>query len=178
MSESAALLRGIRVWLAVFVVCLVLSGATAFPLVTELHWADGLLTSALSPVSDRLPGLADWIHRVRVGLDQVDAHQPFVLYGTDWLAFAHLVIAVAFYGPYRDPVRNIWVVEFGMIACAGIIPLALVCGPVRGIPFWWSVIDMSFGVLGVIPLHVVRRRIKRLEALSGAVGTATAAVPA
>ncbi len=54
-----------------------------------------------------------------------------------------------------------------MIACAGIIPLALICGPVRGIPFWWSVIDMSFGVIGVIPLLVVHRMIKRLEALEG-----------
>lgn len=55
---------------------------------------------------------------------------------------------------------------FGMIACAGIIPLALICGPIRGIPFWWSVIDMSFGVFGVIPLIVVRRMIKRLEAVT------------
>ena len=53
-----------------------------------------------------------------------------------------------------------------MIACAGIVPLALICGPIRGIPFWWSVIDMSFGVFGVIPLYVVRKRIKRLEALT------------
>jgi hypothetical protein len=35
------------------------------------------------------------------------------------------------------------------------------------------VIDMAFGVFGVIPLYVVRQRIKRLEAL-----TAPAAVPA
>jgi hypothetical protein len=106
-------------------------------------------------------------HRVRQGLDDADATHPFVLYGTDWLAFAHLVIAVAFYGPYRDPVRNIWVVEFAMIACAGIIPLALICGPIRGIPFWWSVIDMCFGVFGVVPLYVVRKKIKRLERLTG-----------
>ncbi|MFJ3866770.1 hypothetical protein [Streptomyces nigra] len=166
MSDRAALLKGIRVWLALFVVCLVLSGATAFPLVHELRWTEDLLR-ALS-VQESLPGLTDWIARVRQGLDTADAEYPFLLYGTDWLAFAHLVIAVAFYGPYRDPVRNIWVVEFGMIACAGIIPLALICGPVRGIPLWWSVIDMAFGVVGVIPLYVVRRRIKRLEALTGA----------
>lgn len=104
--------------------------------------------------------------------------QPFMLYGTDWLAFAHLVIAVAFYGPYRDPVRNIWVVEFGMIACAGIIPLALICGPIRGIPFWWSVIDMSFGVFGVIPLLIVRRMIKRLEVLERAAAPAPLPVAA
>ncbi|MEU8591948.1 hypothetical protein AB0C59_33990 [Streptomyces sp. NPDC048664] len=166
MSDRAALLKGIRVWLALFVVCLVLSGATAFPLVHELHWAEEVLRSLSVPTY--LPGLMDWIVRVRQGLDAADAEHPFVLYGTDWLAFAHLVIAVAFVGPYRDPVRNIWVIEFGMIACAGIIPLALICGPVRGIPFWWTLIDMSFGVFGVIPLAVVRRKIKRLEALTSA----------
>lgn len=164
MSDRAAQLKGIRVWLVCFVVCLVLSGATAFPLVHELRWTEDLLRWLSVP--DHLPGLTDWISRVRQGVDTADAEYPFLLYGTDWLAFAHLVIAVAFYGPYRDPVRNIWVVEFGMIACAGIIPLALICGPIRGIPFWWSVIDMSFGVFGVVPLYVVRKKIKRLEALS------------
>ncbi|MGW1463912.1 hypothetical protein ACWCPT_06100 [Streptomyces sp. NPDC002308] len=163
MSERA-LLRRIRVWLVFFIVCLALSGLTAFPLVHELRWTEELLASSASPVPEHLPALMEWITRVRTGLDEADAQYPFVLYGTDWLAFAHLVIAVAFYGPYRDPVRNIWVVEFGMIACAGILPLALICGPLRGIPFWVTVIDMSFGVFGVVPLLVVRRLIKRLEA--------------
>ncbi|WP_030798056.1 hypothetical protein [Streptomyces sp. NRRL S-337] len=170
MSERRALLRRIRVWLVIFIICLVLSGLTAFPLVTELHLVHGALTSWASSVGETLPGLADWIERVRDGLDATDAKYPFVLYGTDWLAFAHLVIAVAFYGPYRDPVRNIWVIEFGMIACAGIVPLALICGPVRGIPFWWSVLDMSFGVFGVLPLLLVRRLIKRLERFDRAPG--------
>lgn len=166
MSEREALLRGIRVWLAVFVVCLVLSGATAFPLVTEMRWLEGVLASSASPVPEHAPGLMEWVARVREGLDATEAEYPFVLYGTDWLAFAHLVIAVAFYGPYRDPVRNIWVVEFGMIACAAIVPLALICGPIRQIPLWWSVVDMSFGVFGVVPLLLVHRRIKRLQALT------------
>ncbi|MER5933368.1 hypothetical protein [Streptomyces sp. NPDC002054] len=152
MSESSALLRRIRAWLVLFLVCLVLSGITAFPLVTELHLLNSLVDN-------------DWVRRVTEGLDRADADYPFLLYGTDWLAFAHLVIAVFFYGVYRDPVRNIWIVEAGMIACAGVIPLALICGPIRGIPFWWSVIDMSFGVFGVVPLLVLRRMIKRLEAL-------------
>ncbi|ARF75589.1 hypothetical protein ACPEIF_23025 [Streptomyces sp. NPDC012600] len=170
MSERHALTRGIRRWLVFFIVCLVLSGITAFPLVTELRWGEELLRS--TPVPEHLPGLMEWITRVREGLDTIDRDQPFMLYGTDWLAFAHLVIAVAFYGPYRDPVRNIWVIEFGMIACAGIIPLALICGPIRGIPFWWSVIDMAFGVFGVIPLLIVRRMIKRLEVLEQAAASA------
>ncbi|WP_189537887.1 hypothetical protein [Streptomyces roseolilacinus] len=172
MTEPSALLRRIRVWLAFFVVCLVLSGVTAFPLVTEMRLAHEALTGWASPVADALPGLLEWIERVRAGLDTADSRYPFLLYGTDWLAFAHLVIAVAFLGPYRDPVRNVWVVDFGVIACAGIVPLALICGPIRGIPFWWSLIDMSFGLFGVIPLLVVRRHIKRLEALTAPVATA------
>ncbi|GAB7052890.1 hypothetical protein JCM9534A_80160 [Catenuloplanes indicus JCM 9534] len=54
-------------------------------------------------------------------------------------------------------------VEFGMIACAGILPLAAICGPIRDIPWGWTLIDISFGALGIIPLLIVRRLIHRLE---------------
>ncbi|MGW6245856.1 hypothetical protein [Streptomyces roseolus] len=181
MSDSngpRALLARIRAWLILFVVCLVLSGATAFPLVTELRWLDSSLTGWAAPVADALPGLAEWIRRVAGGLETAAAETPYLLYGTDWLAFAHLVIAVAFYGPYRDPVRNVWVVEFGMIACVGIVPLALICGPIRDIPFWWSVIDMSFGAFGILPLLHVRRLVKRLEAAQAVTPTAVRTSPA
>ncbi len=141
MDEPRALRRRIRGWLSVFIVCLVLSGLTAFPLVTEVRWLEELLGSAGSPVPEQMPGLMEWLGRTREGLAATDAKHPFVLYGTDWPAFAHLVIAVAFYGPFRDPVRNIWVIEFGVIACAGIIPLALTCGQIREIPSTgnWSI---------------------------------------
>ena len=66
-----------------------------------------------------LPGLLAWLNRVHEGLAVNNRAYPFLAYGTDWLAFAHLVIAVAFIGPWRDPVRNRWVIEFGLIACAG-----------------------------------------------------------
>ena len=46
-----------------------------------------------------------------------------------------------------------------MIACLAVIPLALICGPLRGIPWFWQPIDCSFGVLGIIPLWFVRRMI-------------------
>ncbi len=85
-----------------------------------------------------------------------------------WLIFfivSLLVIAIAFVGPLRDPVRNIWVVEFGLIACVLILPLALVCGPWRGIPFFWQVIDCSFGVFGSVPLLLVRRDILKLATM-------------
>lgn len=150
-------MKAIRAWLLIFVVGLVLSGVTAFPLVGEVRLLSEVLQSVPAP-----DGLVAWVDRVRDGLVVTDANYPFIAYGTDWLAFAHLMIAMAFWGPWRDPVRNIWVVEWGMICCVAIIPLALIAGPIREIPFWWTVIDMSFGVIGIIPLIVVRRLVKRL----------------
>jgi hypothetical protein len=150
-------MRVIRAWLLVFIVGLVFSGATAFPLVAEVRLLSWALHMVWAP-----EGLVAWIDRVREGLVVTGANYPFLAYGTDWLAFAHLVIAMAFWGPWRDPVRNIWVIEWGMMCCVAVIPLALIAGPIRHIPFWWTVIDMSFGVVGVIPLIVVRRLIKRL----------------
>jgi hypothetical protein len=91
---------------------------------------------------------------------------PFIAYGTDWLAFAHIVIAIAFIGPWRDPVRNVWVLEFGIIACVLVIPLAMVCGPLRGIPWFWRLIDSSFGVIGAVPLVIARRLVTTLEKAS------------
>jgi hypothetical protein len=91
------------------------------------------------------------------------AQYPFLQYGTDWLAFAHLAIAVAFIGPWRDPVRNRWVITFGLIACAGVVPLALIAGAVRGIPMAWRLVDCSFGVFGCVPLLMARRHVQWME---------------
>jgi hypothetical protein len=40
----------------------------------------------------------------------------------------------------------------GLIACAGAIAVALISGPIRGIPFFWTLIDCSFGIVGAVPL--------------------------
>jgi hypothetical protein len=157
-------LRAIRIWVVIFIVCLVLSGLTAFPLEAELRFGSTVLHA--TPVADWMPQLTAWIDRVLAGLIATNDNYPFLAYGTDWLAFAHLVIAVAFVGVLRDPVRNVWIIVWGMIACVGIIPLAVIAGPVRGIPWGWTLIDCSFGVIGIIPLIVVYRLIRRLESES------------
>jgi len=86
-----------------------------------------------------------------------------LFYGYDWLAFAHIVIAILFYGVIKDPVRNIWVIQFGMIACVLMIPFAFVMGSIRGIPVWWRLVDCSFGVFGIIPLWFVNSKINELQ---------------
>ena len=144
-------LRRIRFWLALFIAGLVLSGITAFPLQPELGWLVSLLHARPLHSIAVSTGLLPWIERVCTALTATNASYPFLAYGTDWLAFAHLVIAAAFIGPYVDPVRNKWVITFGLMACAGVIPLALIAGSVRGIPLPWRLIDCSFGILGVFP---------------------------
>ncbi|WP_263382589.1 hypothetical protein [Granulicella arctica] len=142
---------------------LLISGVTAFPLQTELRVLRSVLEAApVRPIAEAV-GLLPWIARVHDALSETNAHFPFLAYGTDWLAFAHLVLAALFIGPYRDPVRNKWVVTFGVIACAGVIPLALIAGHVRGIPLPWRLIDCSFGVFGVIPLLRCKQLISSLE---------------
>jgi hypothetical protein len=162
MAQPDHLCR-IRFWLAVFIAGLALSGITAFPLQTELGWLVSLLHAGwLKPIAEST-GLLPWIERVNHALSVTDAHYPFLAYGTDWLAFAHLVIAVAFIGPFVDPVRNEWIIIFGLIACGGVIPLALIAGHIRGIPIAWRLIDCSFGVFGAIPLLLCKRHIVELE---------------
>jgi hypothetical protein len=156
-------LREIRLWLGVFIIGLVLSGVTAFPLETELHWFLSILNSnALRPMAE-YSHLRPWITRVSNALSATNQQYPFLAYGTDWLAFGHLVIAAAFIGPYRDPVRNKWIITFGLIACAGVIPLALIAGHVRGVPIPWRIIDCSFGAFGAIPLLRCRQLISAIE---------------
>jgi hypothetical protein len=165
-TRAQTLTARVRALLVIFIIALVLSGLTAFPLETELRWIVDVLgrgqPAELSPQSDMLR----WLINVRDALVVTNTRYPFLAYGTDWLAFAHLVIAIAFIGPLRDPVRNRWVVSFGLIACATVVPLALVAGALRGIPFFWRLIDCAFGLGGIALLWPCLRAIDELELLS------------
>ena len=158
-------LRRIRIWLAVFIAGLVLSGITAFPLQTELRWLVAVLRTSFFHGAAQSTGLQPWIECVSQALNNTNANYPFLAYGTDWLAFAHLVIAVAFIGPFIDPVRNKWIITFGLIAGAGVLPLALIAGQIRGIPIAWRLLDCSFGVFGCVPLIISMQSIIALERL-------------
>jgi len=161
--ETTRLIRRIRIWLSLFIVGLVLSGLTAFPLERETASLNRMFGVAAVPPAAGEPGLHLWLRRVHEGVAHTNRDYPFMAYGTDWLAFAHLVIAVAFLGPLVDPVRNKWVLVFGAISCAGVLPLALIAGCIRGIPFYWRLIDCGFGVIGVMPLLICLHYIRRIE---------------
>ena len=166
-SGAAVIRRKLRWVLAVFMVALVLSGVTAFTLQSELdRFVELRGLDHLTP-GQATNGFDGWILKVRDGLRETYAKYPWMAYGTDWLAFAHVVIAVFFIGAWVDPVRNVWVLQAGVVACVLVIPLALICGAVRQIPFGWRLIDCSFGVFGVLPLLYCLRLTKLLEAKRG-----------
>jgi hypothetical protein len=161
-TDTKPHLRRIRLWLALFITGLVLSGITAFPLQHETSLLNRIFDVSAGPQKGE-PALHTWLRRVHDGIVQTNHNYPFMAYGTDWLAFAHLVIAIAFLGPLVDPVRNKWVLVFGVIACAGVLPLALIAGPIRGIPPYWRIIDCSFGLIGVIPLLLCLHYVRQIE---------------
>ena len=153
------LLLRYRVLLGGFIAGVVLAGATAFP----LTWEIALLAKWLQSAPIQFAPLTDWVVRVSGGLAETDAKYPFLAYGTDWLAFAHLMIAIAYVGPYREPIRNRWILEWGLICCAAVIPLALICGPIRGIPWGWTLVDCLFSIVGAPVLWVLWKWSKELE---------------
>lgn len=158
MINNLSLERRVRFWLLFFMCALVISGLTAIPLQWELKIIM-LLFGNNSMLGATFPALADWLERINEGIQNGYGNYPFLAYGTDWLAFGHVAIAVAFIGPLREPIRNIWVVEFGMIACILIVPWTLIFGAIREIPLFWRLIDISFGIFGILPLWFVRRDI-------------------
>jgi hypothetical protein len=162
--DTEQLRKRIRFLLMFFVVALVVSGITAFP----LKWEVDILLKLIGPgtfMASLWPALSEWIATVHQGITAAHAQYAFMFCGTDWLAFAHIVIGVAFVGPLRDPVRNTWIVDWGMICCILVIPLALICGPLRGIPFFWRLFDCAFGLFGIVPLWLARREIQRLAGM-------------
>ena len=167
-ATASHLLRWIRRWTVLFIAGLVLSGATAIPIETEVTWLTKItgarqLVEQLNPAD--APVWAVWLIKVETAVRETNARFPFFGYGGDWLAFGHFMIALAFVGAWRDPVRNRWLFDFGLMACALVIPFALICGQLRGIPLWWRLIDCSFGVVGAIPLWRCRRAARELEVL-------------
>jgi hypothetical protein len=163
MTYNETLLRKIRIITWIFIIGLILSGVTAIPLESELKILHNLVTDGNAPRSFVPSGFAEWILKVEQGLTSTNATFPFLAYGTDWLAFGHIVIGIAFWGAVKDPVRNSWLYDFGLIACALIIPWALCFGSIRGIPLAWRFIDCSFGIFGAIPLLIIKKWLSQMN---------------
>ncbi len=146
----------IKIRTLVFMTALMLSGITAIPLKSELAFLNKYIH--LMPQQ-----LGAWIEWVQEGVAATDAKYPFIAYGTDWLAYAHVMIAILFIGVIRHPVRNKWIVDWGIINCLVIFPVAFIFGHIREIPLFHIMIDCSFGIFGILLLMSIKRKIKMIE---------------
>jgi hypothetical protein len=170
-ASRETLLRRIRLAVAAVIAGLVLSGLTAIPIPEQFALARRALGEDFAAGGVLPEFVRAWLAEADRGVRMASRSAPFLWYGTDWLAFGHLVIALAFVGAWRDPVRNRWLFDFGLIACAAVIPWALAFGALRGIPFWWRLVDCSFGVLGAAPLWLARKWAGELERHNAGGGT-------
>ena len=90
-AEEQKLRLRSKIYVCTIIIGLVISGLTAFPLETEMDYL--VKYSAILPNSLQ-------------ALKATNLHYPFLSYGTDWLAFAHIMLAVLFIGPLKDPIKN------------------------------------------------------------------------
>ncbi|MBL0042919.1 MAG: hypothetical protein IPP33_00410 [Flavobacteriales bacterium] len=133
--DTSRIRKRIRNWTLFFIGALWFSGLTAVPLEWGTQW--------LSDFTMGWPGQwHTWAESAAIAIADVGSKYPFLFYGTDWLAFAHIVIGLAFFGVLRDPVRNKWIIEWG-------------CGVVRWCFYWRSLghLYAAFRSSGVVSMH-------------------------
>ena len=159
---NGELLPRVRLLTGLLILGLLVSSITAIPLHREVRALAQLTQARDQSGKGPAPAWAEWLMRVETALDRVSVSDPFLFYGTDWLAFGHVAIALAFLGALRDPVQNRWVFLFGMRVCILLIPYALIFGAIRGIPLWWRLIDCSFAVAGFVPACLCWKMLRRL----------------
>ena len=143
---------------------LFVAGITAFPLLAEVNLlANFLLDEGQSRDPAAHTGVTQWILTVREGLEVTYRNYPWIAYGTDWLAFGHLMIMLFFILPYREPLRYEGVLWVGIWMSLLVLPLAFICGSVRSIPWYWQLIDCAFGVVCIVPLYIAIRQVRVLK---------------
>lgn len=146
-------IKKIRMVLVAFIILLALSGITAFPVRTEIKFL-------VDHISAFPQFLQNWIMQLSSSIQQTP---DVMLYGTDWLAFAHIIIALFFIPVFIDPIKYKINLQIGMVACILVFPLAFICGPIRNIPFFHQLIDCSFGLIGICFLYFIYTRINKLD---------------
>lgn len=154
-------LRKAKIMLGLIVFGLLVSAITIWPAVPELKF----VIKIIGDNTNRAGELYQFLSQALNGLEIINDTNPYMLYAHDWLAFAHIVLAILFAGAIRDPVRNIWIIQCGLIMCALVPVLAGICIPLRGLPCWWFLIDSSFAPAAAIPLWIALKAVKKIEAL-------------
>lgn len=159
--QTSNLLTRIRLCLALVIAGLVVSGASAFCPIRETKWLLEQLASTIH-FGAGTP-LSEWLLGVHRALIAALTTAPFLAYETDREGLSRILLGLLFLGPYRDPDRNRWVIDFGLLSCAAMVGLAFIAGPIRSIPVPWRWVDAGLAVLCAIPLLLCRHYLHLLE---------------
>ncbi|MCB9262838.1 MAG: hypothetical protein H6607_10730 [Flavobacteriales bacterium] len=149
-------MKAIRILTVIIQLGLLIAGLTGFFVPQGMD----LLTNSFFI---KIPVLADWLPFVKQGVSVVDNQYPFIWYGTDWMVFAHILLAILYIGLYNDPIKNEWLATFGLISSAAVFPLAFIMGSVRHIPFVWQLFDCSFGLIAGILFVFIKLNTNKLK---------------
>jgi hypothetical protein len=156
-----------RTGLLIVSVGLILSGLTCYFLPWELE----TLVKAMAALGQERNHYSAEMYGFLVDTGEgvmAAASHPQLFLGTDYLGFAHVLFAILFLGALRDPARNLWVVKFGVISSALVVPAALLFGWMRGAPMMHRFVDASFGVVSLGLMVWTLRSVQSLARRTGA----------
>ena len=142
-----------RISLGFFIMGLLLSGFVVFAFEPETALLNRLfgINASVDPTSFFYqPRL--FISSLHYIVHDTYTRYPVLGYYNDWLGFGHFVIAAFFVLPFFDPVQYRAVLYVGLVACGGVIIVALISGSLHHVPFFWTALDCSFGIAGAVPL--------------------------
>ncbi len=160
--EATSIRKRIRLLLVVFVVGLAFGCQMVLFVRPELAWLNRILGPGTR--TERIwPAMSAWINHLHQGITTTYAEYPFIAYCMDWLVLAQVGFMIIFIGAVIDPVRNLWIIRSGMVICLLHVVTAAVSGGLHGVPFFWQILDASFGVVGVVVLYAAYRYVGYLK---------------
>jgi len=125
-----------------------------------------IVNAILQRLFDSTPSIAPVYQALAIqtfDFQMVSGKHLQLMLDNDWLGFAHFMLAVLFLGAIRDPCRNLWVTQFGLISAVSLVPAAFFFGALRGAPFLHLCIDAGFGAAAFVPLYVGYRQLRMLR---------------
>ena len=165
LADIRTIRKRIRVLLTLFIILLILGGLSAFLLVPLFSLLDRLSGDG-KVLCDYFPTVAHWVSMIQQSLTETGEKNPFMFYATDWIGFAHIVMVIACIGPLREPIRNIWVIQFAMVGCILMIPMTLITGIFRGLPWFWQLFDCGIGMICAALLFSCYRYARQIETIA------------
>ena len=131
---------------------------------TQLWFTDGTVTGTQALTAFTASAAASWPSDITALPDRAvffaaDTGGIMQLWSTDGTAAGTMMLSAV-----QDPAGL--GLTAGMIACAALVPLAMICCAVRSLPFYWRLIDCSFGAFGIVPLIPCQRLGRRVPCMA------------